>query len=142
MPLSFNYQWRSYRLKNKRRITDWILAAAYIEKKEIERLNYVFCTDEYLLRLNREFLSHDTYTDILTFNYSGTKKIEAEIFISMDRVKENAKNLNISFDDELHRVMIHGVLHCMGYTDKSAREQKKMRKKEDECLRLLAEMNG
>jgi len=141
MRISFHYQVPSFRIKNKKRLTDWILLVAFLEKKEIEKVDIIFCNDEFLLRLNKKFLSHKNYTDVLTFNYSEKKKsITAEIYCSIDRVKENAKFFNVSFEEELNRVIIHGILHCMDYHDKNAHDRRKMRKKEDECLRILAEM--
>ena len=140
MPVSFDYQVSSFLLKRKKQLVNWILLVAYVEKKEIEKIDFVFCSDEFLLELNRKFLSHKTYTDILTFDYSEGNEIMAEIYISIDRVKENALKLKVSFEEELHRVMIHGVLHCFGYEDKKKASQKKIRRKEDEYLRLLAEM--
>ena len=119
---------------------DWVLLVAYLQQKEVEDLSYVFCTDDYLLDLNKKFLRHNTFTDIITFDYSKGKKISAEIYISTQRVEENAKNLGVPFRKELHRVMIHGVLHCMGYSDKTQRAKSAMRKKEDKYLDLLSEM--
>jgi rRNA maturation RNase YbeY len=141
MRISFHYQVPFFRIKNKKRITDWILLIAYLEKKEIEKIDFIFCDDEYLLQLNEKFLSHKNYTDVLTFNYSEKKKsIVAEIYTSIDRVKENARVFNVSFEEELNRVIIHGILHCMGYHDKNIHDRRKMRRKENECLRLLKDM--
>lgn len=141
MRISFHYQFPSFRIKNKKRLTDWILLIAFLSKREIEKIDFIFCHDQYLLALNKKFLSHKNYTDVLTFNYSEkNKSITAEIYISTDRVRENAKLFSISFEQELNRVMIHGILHCMGYNDKNAHDRKKMRSKEDQCLRMLAEM--
>ena len=98
---------------------------------------YIFCSDEYLYNLNQEYLNHDTYTDIITFPYSEPPLVEGDIFISIDRVKENASQFGAPFEQELHRVMIHGVLHLCGYSDKSPDEEALMRKKEDEALQLL-----
>jgi probable rRNA maturation factor len=141
MRISFHYQVPSFRIKNKKRLTDWILLIAFLEKKEIEKIDFIFCNDDYLLQLNRKFLSHKNYTDVITFNYSEKKKsIIAEIYSSIDRVRENAKLFNVSFEEELNRVIIHGILHCIDYNDKNNRDRKKMRIKEDECLRLLEEM--
>ncbi len=104
----------------------------------IDELNYIFCSDDYLLSLNQRFLSHDEYTDIITFDHSFNKKqISAEIFISIKRVKENAKTFKTTFQNELHRVMIHGVLHLTGYKDKTKKQQQAIRKKEDYYLRKL-----
>ena len=142
MAVSFHYQIPSFKIKNKKRIADWILLIAFLEKKEIEKVDFIFCNDEFLWKLNKEFLSHKTYTDVITFDYSEANKTIAEIYISVDRVTENAASLNFSFEKELHRVMIHGVLHCFGYSDKNDRDRKTMRRKEEECLRLLEEMNN
>jgi probable rRNA maturation factor len=140
MPVSFHYQIPSFRIKNKKKITDWILLIAFLEKKEIEKVDFVFCDDEYLLLLNKHFLSHVTLTDIITFDYSEKKIITAEIYISVERVNENKTNFKVSFEEELHRVMIHGVLHCLGYGDKSEGEKKIMRREETKCLKLLNEI--
>jgi probable rRNA maturation factor len=141
MRISFHYQVPSFRIKSKKRITDWILLIAFLEKKEIEKIDFIFCDDKYLLQLNKKFLSHKNYTDVLTFNYSEKKKsINAEIYISIDRVRENASLFNISFAEELNRVIVHGLLHCLGYHDKNDHARRQMRKKEDKCLLLLAEM--
>jgi rRNA maturation RNase YbeY len=140
MPVSFHYQVPSFRVKNKKKIIDWILLIAFLEKKEIEKVDFVFCDDAYLLHLNKNFLSHATLTDIITFDYSGKRIITAEIYISIERVKENKTNFEVSFEEELHRVMIHGVLHCFGYGDKTAAESRRMRREENRCLKLLNEI--
>lgn len=105
------------------------------EKKKLANLNYIFCSDEYLLAINRDFLQHDYYTDIVTFelNDPGTP-ISGEIYISIDRIRDNAKNLEESFTRELHRVIFHGALHLCGYRDKTQEEEKLMRKMEDKYL--------
>lgn len=106
---------------------------------EFERVNFIFCKDDYLLRLNQQYLGHDTYTDILTFNLSSKEKsIISEIYISVDRVNDNAGTLKISFALELFRVMIHGILHLCGYSDHSIQEKKIMREKEDYYLNKLS----
>jgi rRNA maturation RNase YbeY len=110
---------------------------AKTEKKEIGDLTYVFCSDDYLLSLNQQFLKHNTLTDIITFDYSeGKKELSGEIYISIDRVADNAAKFKTDFQDELHRVMIHGVLHLAGYKDKKPAEKALMRKKEEACLSL------
>ncbi len=101
------------------------------EGKTLKSINYIFCTDKALLKINRQFLSHDFYTDIITFDLSESKKIQAEIYISVDRVRDNAIHLGTSFKSELHRVIFHGALHLCGYKDKSKVEQAKMRVEED-----------
>jgi probable rRNA maturation factor len=107
------------------------------EGKSLQSLNVVFCTDEYLLSINKGFLSHNYYTDIVTFYYSTPKEaVEAELYISVDRIDDNAKALNVSTKNELHRVIFHGCLHLCGYGDKSSQQIKKMREREDYYLRL------
>ena len=116
---------------------DWIANIVTTFGKELSSLNYILCTDEQLHKINLKHLKHDNYTDIITFDYSEDEEtIESDIYISLDRIKENADALGKTFDDELHRVMIHGVLHLIGYNDKAAKEQKEMREKENTCLSL------
>jgi rRNA maturation RNase YbeY len=113
------------------------------EKKKLSALNYVFCSDKRLLEINRQFLKHDFYTDIITFPLSGPKMpIEAEIYISIDRVRENASLLDESFSTELKRVIFHGALHLCGYGDKTKAEKEKMRNKEDYYLRKYRKMRS
>lgn len=108
-----------------------------MEQEELWSLTFVFCSDEYLLSINKEYLNHDYYTDIITFNLANTgHPVEGEIYISLDRVKENAQKLNETYKNELHRVIFHGALHLCGYRDKTIEEQSKMRKKEDYYINL------
>src|SRR5690606_18692821 len=102
------------------------------EEKKLEEICYIFCDDEYLLNLNEEFLQHDTYTDIITFDYSVGKILQGDIYISTERVKENSDEFNVSFEEELRRVIIHGVLHLCGYKDKTKEQSLLMRQKEEE----------
>lgn len=106
------------------------------EKKPLESLNYIFCSDEHLLDINNNYLQHNYYTDIVTFELSETNKTVGDIYISVDRVKDNAENLEQSFKRELHRVIFHGALHLCGYRDKTTKEQEKMREMEDKYLKL------
>jgi len=115
------------------KISQWIQKTIAAEDSSYESINIVFCSDDFLLRLNKEHLAHDYYTDIITFQYE-TEPIEGELFISMDRVKENATERNIPFLTELYRVMIHGVLHMIGYGDNTQEEEKLIRSKEDHYL--------
>jgi len=115
------------------KVAEWMQKAIAEEDSTYESINIVFCSDDFLLRLNKEHLAHDYYTDIITFQYKK-EPIEGELFISMDRVQENATERNIPFITELHRVMIHGVLHMIGYGDKTEEEQKLIRSKEDHYL--------
>jgi rRNA maturation RNase YbeY len=117
-------------------ITSWIMNACVQEGYTLQRLDFVFCSDEFLLQINKEHLQHDYYTDIITFPLQRDPII-AEIYISIDRVKENALSMQTSFSDELHRVMIHGVLHLCGYDDHREEDIKIMRAKEGHYLKLL-----
>jgi probable rRNA maturation factor len=118
--------------KSKSKLRSWISQTIIQEKHQLHELNFIFSSDDYLLKINQEYLKHDTYTDIITFDNSEEKgQILGDIFISIDRVKENAKNFNTAFQDELHRVMIHGTLHLLGYPDKKKEEKALMTKKEN-----------
>lgn len=122
----------SYKLKNKKSVRQWITQAILAEGYKLKELTYIFCPDSYLLQINRQYLDHDTYTDIITFDNSEDKGIiVGDIFISIERIKENAAKFNITETDELHRVIIHGTLHLLGYKDKSPADKKKMTLKED-----------
>jgi len=127
-----------YNLKNKRRIRSWLLAVIEAEGYVLEELNFIFCSDTYLLGINQQFLDHDTYTDVITFdNSEGLKTIAGDIFISIERVYENAGLLRQSVPQELCRVMIHGTLHLLGYKDKSKAAKKQMTEREDHYLEKL-----
>lgn len=118
-------------------VADWILHVLSLSNKKVNELNIIFCSDEYLLGINQQYLDHDYYTDIVTFdNAEKSGEIEGDIFISIERVRENATALGVSFTDELHRVIIHGVLHLVGHSDKTEAEQSEMRKIEDHYLAL------
>lgn len=106
------------------------------ENKKEGELSFIFCSDEYLLKMNNEYLRHDYYTDVITFDYTEKEIITGDIFISVDRIKENALKYNTTFENELQRVMIHGVLHLVGYNDKTEEEQKEMTKKENQYLNI------
>jgi rRNA maturation RNase YbeY len=126
-------------LSESQKITTWIEKIITKEGFEIKLLNYIFCNDEYLHQINLEYLNHDTYTDIITFdNSEKDKTVESDIFISVERVRENATKFDTSFENELARVLIHGVLHLLGYPDKSPEEAEIMRNKEQEALGYLA----
>jgi len=126
-----------FALGEEKKIKDWIKKIIRKEGKACGQLFYFFCTDEHLLNINKEFLNHKTYTDIITFDYVEGKAISGEIFISIDRVKENAKKYKQPFPHELARIMIHGVLHLCGYGDKKPADKKLMRQKEEEALLSL-----
>ncbi len=136
-PIEYASENTDFELANEAAVTQWLLLLSKAEGADIEALSYIFCNDEYLLEMNQEYLDHDTYTDVITFDYAEEEGIiEGDIFISVERVKENAEQLNVSFDDELHRVMAHGLLHLLGYKDKTEADQQQMRQKEDNCLSL------
>ncbi|MEL7145150.1 MAG: rRNA maturation RNase YbeY [Bacteroidota bacterium] len=119
-------------------IQNWIADVIKNYQKIVGDINYIFCSDSYLNDINVSYLSHDTYTDIITFNQSvDDMVVEADIYISIDRVKENAAALSIDFDQEIKRVMIHGILHLLGFEDHSETDKQQMRKKEDECLEMI-----
>jgi probable rRNA maturation factor len=125
----------SYKLKNKTAVRKWITDTIIAEGYKLRELTYIFCSDEYLLQINRQYLDHDTYTDIITFDNSEEDKVIAgDIFISIERIKENAAKFNVTETQELHRVIIHGALHLLGYTDKTKETKKKMTLKEDHYL--------
>jgi len=140
MPIRFFYEETKYKIEYPRKTVKWIIESARREKKSVLNVNYVFCSDRYLLGLNKEFLSHDTFTDIITFDDSDGKNISGEIYISLDRVKENSLKFNSIFQDELRRVMMHGILHLVGYKDKKTHEVSTMRKKEEAYLSLWKTM--
>jgi rRNA maturation RNase YbeY len=126
-----------FTLTKKKELRHWITSTIEHNLKNLQLINYIFTSDSYLLSINEEYLKHNTLTDIITFNQSTDQNlIEADIFISIERIKENSKKLNIPFKEELHRVMIHGVLHLLGFNDKSDPEKKEMRKKENHYLAL------
>ncbi|MBX2934714.1 MAG: rRNA maturation RNase YbeY [Ferruginibacter sp.] len=122
-------------LQNKLQLKKFIEKLFKYEKTALKSLSYIFCSDDYLLQVNKSFLKHNYYTDVITFNFNEPKNpVEGEVYISVDRIKENAKDLNTSFKKELHRVIFHAALHLCGYNDKKNREVILMRKKEDEYL--------
>jgi len=134
--ISFNYE-LDFELPNEEELSTWISSVISSEDFREGDINYIFCNDEYLLKLNREFLKHDSLTDIISFDYSVGKELHGDIFISTERVVENAKIFKVSFEKELNRVLVHGVLHYCGYKDKSDKDTKVMREKEDHYLSEL-----
>lgn len=137
MAISFFAEAVSLPLKNRKRIRSWIDSVISAESKKTGDVNFIFCSDEYLLEVNRTHLNHDYYTDIITFDYCEDEHISGDLFISIDRVRDNAKELKQTTSTELHRVMVHGVLHLIGYGDKTPDDVKEMRSKEDYYLTLL-----
>lgn len=122
----------SFELPDKQAIKVWLQGIAKQENRKLGDLNYIFCSDEYLLDVNRQYLNHDYYTDIITFdNSESPSRIDGDIFISIDRVQDNAQTIGVAFETELKRVLAHGLLHLIGYGDKTEDDQKQMRAKED-----------
>ena len=134
--IDFNYE-TNFRLTSEIAIARWIEEVITKEGYELGDVNYIFCDDAYLLNLNITYLNHDTLTDIISFDTTTGFCVNGDIFISTERVADNAKIYNVTFEEELHRVVIHGVLHYLGYKDKLESEQLEMTRKENEALRLL-----
>jgi rRNA maturation RNase YbeY len=136
LPVRFHTEEVAFRLRNKGGLRTWVKLVIAAQQKKTGSINFIFCSDEYLLNLNQRYLHHNTFTDIITFDNSmQPETIEGDIFISIERVKENALRLKIDFNEELHRVMIHGILHLLGFDDKKPSAKKLMRKMEDACLK-------
>jgi probable rRNA maturation factor len=135
--ISFNYE-TDFSLGNENAISTWISKVISLEGFKEDEINYVFCDDEYLHKLNVEFLQHDTLTDVISFDYTIGKIIQGDVFISIERVADNAKDFDVDFKYELNRVMIHGVLHYCGYKDKTESDTAMMREKENHYLELLS----
>lgn len=140
MAIQFSIETK-YSLKNRMLLKRWVKAVLENKGKKLGNLYFILCDDDFLLKINRQFLKHDYYTDIITFDYAEDGIIAGDLFISIDRVRDNATALQVSEHEELMRVMIHGVLHLLGLKDKSDEEAKQMRKAEEECLELLKEMS-
>ncbi len=135
--VEFFYEDIDFKVPKPTKTRKWVRLVIEREEKSLSHLNYIFCSDEYLHSLNQQYLNHDTLTDIITFDQSETPdQIEGDIFISVDRVRQNANDLGIPFAHELDRVIVHGILHLLGYRDKSAAEKEVMREKEDAYLSL------
>ncbi len=136
-PIQFFSEDTDFILSQQPAVSDWVKSIISREEKTLRQINFILCGDEYLHKINVEYLNHDTLTDIITFPYSDPPLIHSDIFISVERVEENARKFETSFSDELHRVIIHGVLHLCGYGDKTEEEKSIMRKKENEALAML-----
>lgn len=135
--IHFDYQISDFSLQNPARITGWIETIIHQYACELVHLDYVFCDDAFLHRINVQFLDHDTLTDIITFPFQKPPRIEGEVYISVERVRENAQEFGVPFREELYRVIIHGVLHLCGQGDKTEAERSEMRRKEDAALKVL-----
>ncbi len=134
--ISFNYE-NDFNLDNEAEISTWISDVIVSENKKEGDINYIFCNDDFLLNINQQYLNHDTLTDIISFDYSVGNELHGDIFISTERVVENALDFGVSFSDELLRVLSHGVLHYCGYKDKSEADELLMRNKEDEKIKMF-----
>lgn len=138
--ISFNYE-IDFKLDDEVRLEKWIRAVIEAEGFKFDDINYIFCDDDYLHKINVEFLNHDTLTDIISFDYSVGKILQGDIYISVERVKDNAKDFKAEFHDELRRVMVHGVLHYCGYKDKTDKDAALMRSKENHYLDEFARID-
>lgn len=136
MAIFFSTENIDFELADEPKVKKWILAVVGAQGKRVGNLNYLFCDDSYLINVNRTYLNHDTYTDIITFDYVEGSVVSGDILISVERVRENATLFNSSFEQELQRVIIHGVLHLLGQADKSDEDAAEMRRKEESALSL------
>ena len=134
--ISFNYE-TDFELENEAQYEDWISRIIESEGFDEGEINYIFCDDDYLHKINVEYLDHDTLTDIISFDYSVGNVLQGDIFVSVERVQDNAKDFNVSFEEELKRVLSHGVLHYCGYKDKSLEDEAVMRSKEEEKMQMF-----
>jgi probable rRNA maturation factor len=138
--ITFHTQDIVFTLKNKTRIKKWIAQTIEMKKRKTGAIHFIFCSDSYLLSINKQYLNHNTFTDIITFDYSKDLEnvpLSGDIFISIDRIQENAVTFSKTMENELHRVIIHGVLHLLGYKDKTKDAKEQMTKEENRCLKML-----
>jgi len=134
--ISFNYE-TDFELSDETAISDWLSQVILSESKKEGDINYIFCDDEYLHKINMQYLNHDTLTDIISFDDCIGNLLNGDIFISVERVADNANDFEVSFDEELKRVLAHGILHFAGYKDKSEEDELKMRQKEEEKIAMF-----
>ena len=134
--INFNYE-NDFNLDNEEAIAAWLSAVIVSEKKKEGEINYIFCDDDYLHKINLEYLNHDTLTDIISFDYTVGNELNGDVFVSVERVQDNATDFNVSFEEELKRVLVHGVLHYCGYKDKDEESERLMRSKEDEKIAMF-----
>ena len=134
--INFNYE-SDFNLDNEEAIAAWLSAVIVSEKKKEGEINYIFCDDEYLHKINLEYLNHDTLTDIISFDYTVGNELNGDVFVSIERVQDNAKDFEVSFEEELKRVLVHGVLHYCGYKDKDEESERIMRLKENEKIAMF-----
>jgi probable rRNA maturation factor len=134
--ISFNYE-TDFQLDNEDQISNWISQIILSENKKEGDINYIFCDDDYLVQINQQYLNHDTLTDIISFDYSLGNELHGDIFISVERVRDNAVDYKVTFTEELQRVLVHGVLHYCGYKDKTDQDETNMRNKENEKIKMF-----
>ena len=134
--ISFNYE-TEFELHNEPDFSKWLSAVILSENKKEGEINYIFCDDNYLLEINQQYLDHDTLTDIISFDYSVGNEINGDVFVSVERVKENASDFKVTFHEEIQRVLVHGILHYCGYNDKTESDERIMRSKEEEKMKMF-----
>jgi probable rRNA maturation factor len=134
--ISFNYE-LDFKLDDEQLFSDWLSKVISSENKHEGEINYIFCDDNYLVEINQQYLDHDTLTDIISFDYSVGNELHGDVFISVERVVENAEDFNVTFEEELRRVIVHGILHYCGYNDKNEEDEKVMRQKEEEKMKMF-----
>lgn len=134
--ISFNYE-LDFQLEDEFLYSEWLTRVIVSENKNEGEINYIFCDDNYLVEINQQYLNHDTLTDIISFDYSIGNELHGDVFVSIERVRENATDFNVSFEEELKRVLVHGVLHYCGYKDKNEKDEMLMRQKEEEKMAMF-----
>ncbi|MFY8066312.1 MAG: rRNA maturation RNase YbeY [Flavobacterium sp.] len=134
--ISFNYE-LDFKLDDEQLFSDWLSKVIISENKHEGEINYIFCDDNYLVEINQQYLDHDTLTDIISFDYSVGNELHGDVFISVERVVENAEDFNVTFEEELRRVIVHGILHYCGYKDKNEEDENLMRQKEEEKMKMF-----
>ena len=134
--ISFNYE-TEFELHNEADFSRWLSEVILSENKKEGEINYIFCDDDYLLEINQQYLDHDTLTDIISFDYSVGNEINGDVFVSVERVKENASDYKVTFHEEIQRVLVHGILHYCGYKDKTESDELIMRAKEEEKMKMF-----
>ena len=134
--INYNYE-SDFELPNETEVSSWLSKVILSESKSEGEINYIFCDDEYLLQINQQYLKHDTLTDVISFDYSLGNELSGDIFISIERVEDNAKDYKVPFAEELNRVMLHGILHYCGFKDKTEADEQFMRNKEEEKLKMF-----
>ena len=134
--ISFNYE-LDFKLDDEQLFSDWLSKVISSESKHEGEINYIFCDDNYLVEINQKYLDHDTLTDIISFDYSVGNELHGDVFISVERVVENAQDFDVTFEEELRRVLVHGILHYCGYKDKNEEDENLMRRKEEEKMKMF-----